>query len=51
MKNHWVGNSQIKPIDVDELFNIKVIIDKLGSSLNENDAIDASVVADDVTEA
>ena len=44
MNNHWVGNSIMKPIDVDEFFNKKVIICELESSLNEDAAIDASVV-------
>ena len=34
----------MKPIYVDELFNRKVIINELESSLNDDDAIDASVV-------
>ena len=29
MTNHWFGNSRIRPIDVDELFNIKFIINEL----------------------
>ena len=34
----------MKPIDVDELFNRRVIISKLESSLNDDDSIDAAVV-------
>ena len=29
MENHWVGHSKKKHIDVDELFNRKVIINEL----------------------
>ena len=39
--NHWVGNSLIKPIDDDELLNIRLITSELKSILNEYDAIDA----------
>ena len=42
--NHWVGHSLVKPIDVDELFNIRVIISELESSLGDDSAIDTSVV-------
>ena len=28
MTCHWVGHSKMKPIDVDEFFNIKAIINK-----------------------
>ena len=41
----------MKPIYVDELFNRRVIICELGYSLNDDDAIDASVVAKHETEA
>ena len=39
----------MKPIDFDKLFNRKAIINELGSSLNGDDEIDASVVAEDET--
>ena len=42
--NYWIRHSIMKPIYVDELFNRKVIINELESSLNDDDAIDASVV-------
>ena len=51
MEKHWVGNSLIETIDVGEFFNIRVIILELESILNNNDAIDASVVAEYRTEA
>ena len=41
----------MKPIDVDELLNIRVIIRELESSLNDDDTIGASVVIEDETEA
>ena len=31
--NHWFGHSKIKPIDVDELFYIKVVVGELEYSL------------------
>ena len=40
----------LKPIDVDEFFNRKVIISDLVSSLNSDDAIYASIVTVDRTE-
>ena len=48
---HWVGCSLKKPIGVDEFFNLRVIIHQLESSLNDDDKIDASVVAEGETEA
>ena len=45
MINHWVRHSIIKHINVDELFNIKLIINELIYSLNYYDEIDALVVA------
>ena len=51
MTNHWVGNLKMKHIDVDELFDRKVIIYELGSSLNDDDETEASVVAEYKTEA
>ena len=50
MTNNWVGHSLIKPIDVNELFNRNFIIHKLGSSLNDDESIIASVVAEGETE-
>ena len=41
----------MKPIDVDELFNRRVIISELESSLNDDDAIESSVVPEGKTEA
>ena len=49
--NHCVGHSPMKHIDVDELFNKRVIICELESSLNDDDTIDASVVSERETEA
>ena len=46
MKNHWVGHSLMKAIDVDEFFNRRVVISELRYSLNDGDAIDVSVVAE-----
>ena len=40
----------LKPIDVDEFFNRKVIISDLVSSLNSDDVIYASIVTVDRTE-
>ena len=34
MMCHWVGKSKMKTIDIDELFDEKVIIDGLESNLN-----------------
>ena len=44
MANHWVAHSIMKHIYVDEIFNRKVIIRELGSSLNDDKKIDSSVV-------
>ena len=41
----------MKPIDVDEIFNIRVIISELESSLNDDDTIDSSVVTEGEIEA
>ena len=49
MKNHCVGHLLIKTIGVDELSNRRVIIRELGSSLNDDDAIDASVITEGQT--
>ena len=46
MINHRVGNSLMKPIYIDKLFNKRVIIYGLGSSLNDDNAIDTSTVAE-----
>ena len=51
MINHWVRHSLMKPIGIDELFNRRVIIYELESSLNYDDSIDALVVAEGETEA
>ena len=51
MEKHWVGNSLIETIDVGEFFNIRVIILELESILNNDDAIDASVVAEGETQS
>ena len=48
MTCHSVGHSKIKPLDVDKLFNRKVVINELESSLNINDQTEASVVAEKV---
>ena len=45
-KNHWVGNSLMKTIGVDELFNKRVIVSELEYSLNDDDAIYSSVVTE-----
>ena len=37
IKCHWFGHSKMKPIDVDELFNIKAIINESEFSLNANE--------------
>ena len=42
--NDWFGHSVMQPIDVDELFNSRVIISKLEFILNEDDAFYTSVV-------
>ena len=41
----------MKPIDIDELFNIRVIIYELEFRLNDDDTISASVVVNGKTEA
>ena len=51
MMNHQVGQSIIKPIDVGELFNRRIIICELESGLNDYDAIYISVVAKGETES
>ena len=40
----------MKPMDVDEFFNRRVIISELEACLNDGDAIDASVLIDVQTE-
>ena len=37
MNIHWFGHSKMKPIDVDEFFYRKVIIDDLEYNLNNNE--------------
>ena len=39
----------MKPIDVDELFNRRVKISELEANLNDDDAIDASVITEGQT--
>ena len=41
----------MKPIDVDELFNRRVIISELESSFNDNEEIDAPVFPEGEPEA
>ena len=41
-ENHWVENSLMKPMDVYELFNIRIIISKLKARLNHDVVFDAS---------
>ena len=43
---HWVGHSKIKPFDVDESFDIEVVIDELESNFNDNDRTESSAVAE-----
>ena len=45
-KNNWVGHSLMKPMDVDELLNIRVIISELEARLNDDDEIDASGITE-----
>ena len=47
--NHWVGYLLREPIDVDKLFNRRVIISELETSLNDYDAIDASGITEGKT--
>ena len=47
---HWVGYLKMKPIDVDEFFNRKEIINELESSLNVNEKTKASVDAEKIPE-
>ena len=47
--NNWVENSLSKPIDVDELFDIRVIFSELEASLNDDDTIDASGITEGQT--
>ena len=49
--NDWVGSSPMKHIDVDELFNRRVIISELAYNLNDDDAIDSYVVQKGETES
>ena len=50
MTSHWVGNSLMKPIDFDKFFNIRFTFCELESSLNDDDAIEPSVIEADKTE-
>ena len=43
---HWVGHSKYKCFDVYEFFDRKVVLDELGSNLNDSDKTENSVVAD-----
>ena len=49
-KNHWVGNLITKPIDIDEFLNRRDIIPESEASFNDDDAIDASGIAEFQTE-
>ena len=49
-KNHWVWKSLTKPIDIDELFNRRVIISEFGASLTNDNAIEASGITEGQTE-
>ena len=49
-KSHWVGKPLMKLMDVDELFNIRVIICSLEERLNDDNAIDASGITEGQTE-
>ena len=40
----------MKPMDVDEFFNIRVIISELDALLNDDDVIDASGITEVQTE-
>ena len=51
MANHWVGHSLMKPINVDEFFNGRVIIHEFEYSLNEDATIETSVVAEEETQS
>ena len=51
MTNHWVGHLLIKSTDVDEFFNIRVIIHELEYSLNGDYAINTSVETEGETES
>ena len=47
---HWVGHLLMKPIEVDKLFKIRVIISELETSLNDDDSIDVSGIKEGKTE-
>ena len=49
--NHWIGLSRIKPIDVDDLFNIRFIMSELEASFNDNDTFNSSGITEGQTEA
>ena len=40
----------MKPMDIDELFNRRVVISELEACLNDDDAIDASGITEGQTE-
>ena len=48
--NHWFVHSLMKTIDVDELFNIRVIISEFEASLNDDDKIESSGITEVQTE-
>ena len=48
--NHFVGHSLMKPIDVNKLLNRRFIISGLEDSLNDDDKIYASGIAEVQTE-
>ena len=48
--NDWVGSSPMKHIDVDELFNRRVIISGLEASFNDDKAIEVSGITQGQTE-
>ena len=45
MMCHWVVHLKMKPIDADELFNRKFVIDELESNINDKNETESSVVA------
>ena len=49
-ENHWAGHSLMKPMNVDELFNKRVITSELEARLNYDDGIDASGITKGQTE-
>ena len=49
-KNHWFVHSLMKNIDIDELFNRKIIISEVEYSLNDDDEIELSGITEGQTE-